>query len=288
MNIRKIVRRAIVRISPRMLLTLRFLKNFHRLPDVKSPKTFSERILWRLLYDHNDLYTKAADKVLVREYIKERIGPSADKYFPDCYGVYDSVEEIDFEKLPNQFVLKPNHASGFYHIVQNKDELNIPEVKNEMRSWMQVNWYYEHAEWQYKNIVPKIICEELLTDEIADYRYFCFRGKIAFIRVTVHSKESKTGFAVGVYDEEWNPCECHQDDDIRISVQKPAALEEMNELARSLAKEFDFVRVDLYYVAGKPFFSELTFSPNGGFYHFKPEKWETILGDMWGNHEQNN
>lgn len=272
-----VIRKALIRFSPRTFIKFRYRLNLKHYPDLDNPKTLSEKLVCRMLYDHDDLYTICADKVAVREYVKTKI-EDAETYYPQWYGVYENPDDIEFEELPNAFVLKSNHASGQVLICPNKKELDIDQTTALLKKWLKTNWYYEWGEWQYKNIKPQIICEELLENNIKDYRIFCFEGEPMFIRATIHDETAKTGYGVGVYDTKWDKFPLWQDTDNIISVEKPKHLDTMVELSKRLSEDFHFVRVDLYEVNGKVYFSELTFTPNGGIYYFKPDYWDEKLG----------
>ncbi|MCU9942847.1 glycosyl transferase, partial [Bacillus pacificus] len=152
--------------------------------DFENPKTFNEKLQWLKLHNRNPEYTTMVDKFEVRKYIADKIG---EEYLIPLIGVYDSFEEIDFEVLPNQFVLKPNHTSGNVYICKDKSKINYKELKKEINMWLKRKYYWMHREWPYKNVKPKIVCEKYMVDEsgteLKDYKMYCFNGETKIIQV---------------------------------------------------------------------------------------------------------
>lgn len=175
----------------------RYHKIVKRTLNLNNPVTYTEKLQWRKLYDNNPLYTLCADKVKVRKFIEELFNQSKLKdnilFFPHWYGIFDNPDAIDFQELPNKFVLKSNHASGQVIICKDKSELNITKTKRQLKKWINTNYYYIDAEKHYKDIKPKIICEELLDSNIIDYRLFCFEGEPYLIKVTQHNNRITGG-----------------------------------------------------------------------------------------------
>lgn len=234
--------------------------------------------MWITINYHNSLYTRCADKVEVKKYLSQKLGQhEADKLICERYAIYDSVDDIDFDKLPNSFVLKSNHASGQVILCPNKDKLNVKKVKTEMRKWLKINYYYHTGEWQYKDIKPKIICEKLLQENITDYRIFCFEGNPTYIKVTRHNENSPGGYDYAMYYTDWSKTHFKMDLNYgELNEEKPKQLDYMLDLARKLSEDFHFVRVDLYSVNEKVYFAELTFTPNTG-----REKFENYQDDLY-------
>ena len=243
--------------------------------NLENPQTFSEKIQWLKENDRNPYYVQCADKVLVRDIISKKIG---EKYLTQVYGIYNDANEIDFDLLPESFVLKTNHASGQVIVVPDKSKINVQSVKNQLNKWIHENYYYVTGEWIYKDIQPKIICEELLDEKIVDYKFYCFNGMPKFLYITTHyTGELELNFL----NLDWTKTEFQYDmfKQFKSIPPKPNNFDEMLEIAKSLSQEFTFVRVDLFSVMGKIYFSELTFYPTGGFAPFKPDKWEDIIGN---------
>ena len=279
-KLKNTIRRIMVSVAPKFYSKYHYKRIWGFYPNLKMPKRFTEKLIWRIVYDHNPLYTQLADKVAVRDWVSDRLG--GQKPFPKCYGIYNDPSEIAFDLLPDKFVLKSNHASGHVIICNDKSKLDKQNAIEVMKKWLNTNYYYEWGEWQYKNIKPRIICEELLEDDIVDYRFFCFDGKVAFCWVTIHDHNAYSGYCGQVYTEDWKKLDFEYGDyDTHKEFPKPENLKEMVEMASKLSVGFDYVRVDLYTVKQKTYFAEMTFTSNGGSYRIKPDEWDYKLGEMW-------
>lgn len=248
--------------------------------NLENPKSFNEKLQWLKLYDRNPLYTKLVDKYKVREYISEKIG---EDYLIPLLGVWDDPEEIDFDSLPNKFVLKCNHNSGLgMCICTDKSKIDIKKVKNELKRGLAQNYYLNGREWPYKNVSRKIICEKYMTDEtgknLRDYKFYCFDGKpkIVGIYQDRNSDKETTGDFFDM-NFEWV--------DLRFGMpnalnkpQKPQKFQEMIKIAEILSEGMPEVRVDLYISNNKIYFGELTFFDGGGFDKIEPLEWDYKLG----------
>ncbi|WP_278682169.1 ATP-grasp fold amidoligase family protein [Anaerococcus vaginalis] len=248
--------------------------------NLENPKSFNEKLQWLKLYDRNPLYTKLVDKYKVREYISEKIGEG---YLIPLLGVWDDPEDIDFDSLPNKFVLKCNHNSGLgMCICTDKSKIDIKKVKNELKSGLAQNYYLNGREWPYKNVSRKIICEKYMTDEtgknLRDYKFYCFDGKpkIVGIYQDRNSDKETTGDFFDM-NFEWV--------DLRFGMpnalnkpQKPQKFQEMIKIAEILSEGMPEVRVDLYISNNKIYFGELTFFDGGGFDKIEPLEWDYKLG----------
>ena len=237
--------------------------------NLENPRTFNEKLQWLKLYYHDPLMTKCADKYLVREYIKETIG---EEYLIPLIGVWDRVEDIDFDKLPNQFVLKVNWGSGQNIIVKDKSKLDIEETKNKLRYWMQPtsNHYYYSYEWCYKNIKPKIICEEYIEQmdgNLLDYKVFCFNGEPKYIQVDIDRYSNHTR---AIYDTKWNKTKkSYLDAQISYKeIPKPSNLDELLNISKRISIKFISLRTDFYIINNKIFVGELTFYHQNGICNF--------------------
>jgi len=247
--------------------------------NLENPTTFNENLQWLKLHDRKPEYTQMVDKYEVRKYIKETIGG---EYLVPLLGVYSRFEEIDFDALPNQFVLKPNHTSGDIYICQDKSSIDYVELKEEVNRWLKRNYYWVHREWPYKNIKPRIICEKYMVDEsgteLKDYKFMCFNGKVKCSFVCSNRYSSK-GLNVDFYDAEWNlmPFERLYSGSQK-ELTKPKNYVKMIELAEKVAHDKYFVRVDFYEINGQLFFGEITFYPGSGLEKFVPESYDYLLG----------
>jgi len=247
--------------------------------DLDRPKTFNEKMQWLKLYGNIAAQTRLADKYRVREFVREKIGG---KYLVPLLGVWKKPKEIDFEKLPEQFVLKANHGSGMNLIVRDKSRLDLKEVRKTLNHWLKTNFAYYFMELQYKNIEPCIIAETFLQNsdgDLPDYKVFCFDGKARYIMFLA---ERETGLKMAFYDCEWTKQNfVYSYPRYEKEVPRPANLEEMLEKAEILAQGFPHVRVDFYSLDdGSLKFGEMTFSGMAGFCHWDPPETDLLLGEM--------
>ena len=248
--------------------------------DLKNPQTFNEKLQWLKLYDRNPKYIQMVDKYEVRKYISENIG---EEYLIPLIGVYNRFEEINFEELPNQFVIKCTHDSGGVVICKNKSKFDIRKAKEKIKKSMKRNFYYSGREWPYKNIKPKIIIEQYMEDkkakELIDFKIMCFNGipKFSF----TCSERYNDGLKVTFYNLSWEKMsfERHYPSSTK-NIEKPKNYELMLELSKKLSKNIPFVRVDWYEINGKLYFGELTFYPGSGLEEFKPFSWDKKLGNL--------
>ncbi len=258
--------------------------------NLKNPVTFNEKLNWLKLYNRRPEYTMMADKYRVREYIKEKIG---EEYLVPLLGVYDKVEEIDFDDLPNQFVLKCNHDS---EVVICKDKENndfmckkgklnsIEEVKAYLEKRLGINFYKASREWPYKNIKRKIICEKFLSDgihsDIVDYKIHCFNGcpKIVYV---IDNKDGKK--FLDYFDMEYDHLPIVHEVYPNLSSEDkyipPENFDLMKKIAGQLSESLPYARVDLYNIHGGILFGEITFFPTGGFATLNPQQWNYTFGE---------
>ena len=247
-----------------------------------NPKSFNEKLQWLKIYDRRLEYTIYVDKFKVREHIAKTIGK---QYLIPLLGVWDNPDEIDFEKLPKQFVLKCNHDSGGLCICRDKSNFNIEEAKKKLRKCLSKNYYYSGRgrEWPYKNVLRKIIAEQFMVDtsessSLRDYKFMCFNGKVKCSFVC-SDRNTKEGLHVTFFDLDWNvlPFERHYPAR-KEGLPKPKCYDEMIILAEKLSKGIPFVRVDFYEINGKVYFGELTLYPGSGFEEFTPYSADEWLG----------
>ena len=251
--------------------------------NLDNPQTFNEKIQWLKLYNHDPLITKCADKYLAREYIKEKIG---EEYLIPLLGVWDKAEDINFDSLPNQFVLKVNWGWGQNIIVKDKTKLNIEEVKNKLNNWLEPlsNHYYFSFEWKYKNIPSKIICEELLQDDIFDcltvYKVFCFSGEPYLFQVILDDRTENE--RINYYDLKWNKLNLKQQfPNFNDELKKPYNINLIINISQILSKDFlPFVRIDFFEANKKLYLSEFVFYSDNGYAAFEPKDWDLKLGNM--------
>lgn len=247
--------------------------------NLKNPVGFNEKLNWLKVNDIHPEYTNLVDKVTVRDYVKEKLGE--DICFP-IYGAWERYEDIDFNALPDKFVLKCNHDSGSVKVINDKSQIDHKELSAFFKGRLKLNPYVLGREYPYKKVKPMIMAEKYMTPEgdsdINDYKFFCFNGKpeIMFI-ATERSVDCKFDF----FDMDFNHLDIvniHEQSGKEI--EKPKMFEQMKEVATKLSKGMKFVRIDLYEIEGKIYFGEYTFFHGGGFWLFKPEEWERKLGDL--------
>ena len=262
---------------------LKFVYRFRvgRKLDLHNPKTFNEKIQWLKLYDRNPAYTKMVDKALVKSYVADLIG---EQYIIPTYGVYEKFDDIDFSVLPKRFVMKCTHNSGGVVVVDNKDNIDVMQLKERFDKLLKKQFYYVGREWPYKDVKPQIIIEENIQEEaseeqISDYKLMCFNGEVKCSFVC-SNRNSKSGLCVNFYDEHWEPMpfERHYPRNL-IEIPKPSMYDEMVRLAEILSRNIPFVRVDFYQKNEKIYFGELTFYPGSGVEEFSPEIWDYKLGE---------
>lgn len=247
--------------------------------NLKNPTTFCDKQNWLKINEIHPEYTQLVDKIGVRDYIKDKIGE--DYLFP-VYGSWEHFDEIDFEALPEKFVLKCNHDSGSVKVITNKSAINKAELKNFFEARLKMNPYVLGREYPYRDVEPCIIAEKFMTpdgeDDINDYKFFCFNGKpeIMFI-ATDRSTDVKFDF----FDMNFNHLDIvNIHEQSGLDIKKPVMFEEMKELAAKLSEGMKFVRIDLYEISGKIYFGEFTFFHGGGFWPMYPRSWEKKLGDL--------
>ena len=248
--------------------------------NLKNPVEFNEKIQWLKVYYKPPILTKLVDKYAVRPYIEEKIGA---KYLNETLGVYTSYNDIDFNSLPNKFVLKGAHGSNYNLIVNDKSKLDLKHVKKLVNKWLSRNYYYRSGlEWAYKNVPPRVIAEKFMKEEgkdvLNDYKFYCCNGKPKFIQIDVGRGIDHTRC---FYDLDWKKMNIAKGKIPMFdgSLEKPKNLDEMIKLAKILSKPFPYVRVDFFSVNGNTIFGEMTFYPADGRGDFTPIKYNKIVGD---------
>lgn len=249
---------------------LQYFKYHREILHLNHPRTYSEMLMWLKVHGRLDRYHNMADKYAVREYVTEKLG--ADYVIP-LLGVWDSADEIDFDKLPDKFVLKANHGCDYNVICTDKSKLDIEDTKKKLDRWINEDFYREEREMQYKGIKPKIIAEKYLEDEsgqLRDYKFYCVEGVPKMIQYDV---DRFTDHKSELMDTDWKRLKTVQVgtfSELGPQSPKPAALPKLLEAARKLSNDFWFVRVDLYLVGDQVYFGELTFTPGDGLVTFVP------------------
>ena len=251
------------------LLNRKYEAIFGKRLNLDNPQTFNEKLQWLKLYDRNPEYTIMVDKYKVRDYIKEKIG---EEYLIPLIGVWDNPDDIDFDALPDKFVLKCNHNSGLgMCICKDKSKLNIENVKSELKKGLAQDYYLTGREWPYKNVPRKIIAEKYMTDtsdssDFTDYKFFCFNGYVDCVMVCLERSSGDTKFYF--FDRNWNLKRLNtrgKNAPDGFTISKPSQMDKMFEIAAKLSKGLPFVRIDLYQSNDHIYFGEITFFPDSGF-----------------------
>ena len=249
--------------------------------SLKDPKTFSEKLQWLKLYDRKPEYTMMVDKYRVREYVSKTIG---EEYLIPLLGMWEDPEDIDFDALPERFVLKCNHNSGQGMCVcKDKSKLNVQKVKKELKKGLRQDYYLTGREWPYKDVKRCVIAEQYMEDsgtvELRDYKFFCFNGEVKMLYIATDRqavcKETKFDF----FDMDFNHLDfTNGHPNATVVPEKPTQFQKMKELAEKLSQGIPHVRVDLYEVDGRIYFGELTFSHWSGMEAFEPMEWDHKIG----------
>jgi len=247
--------------------------------NLKKPAKFTEKLQWLKLHERSELLTLVADKYKVREYIAKEIGS---EFLIPLIGVYDKFGDINFNKLPEKFILKANHGSGWNILCTDKNKFDIKKARNKFNLWMKTNAYWSGRSWEYKNIKPRIVCEEFMSNPgevgMADYKIHCFNGTPTFIQMI--SNRSTGSPNESFYDANWKlqnftlTYPLH-----KKKLMKPAKLSKMLEIAKILSANFKYARVDLY-VNKNIFFGEITLRPASGMDNFTPKSYDEKLGSL--------
>lgn len=267
-------------ISKEMFLKLQFRRLVGYRLNLKNPKTYNEKLQWLKLYYHDKKMSQCADKAGVREYVKDK---GLGDFLNEVYGVWENVDDINFDQLPNQFVMKSTHASGQTIICKDKSTLNIEASKKQMKMWLKTNLYYFGLEWVYKDLQPRIICEALILSKDIyppkDYKFYCFNGQPKYIMVV--SERNGHNAKMDYFDLNWKPIDMRQGGDRSgIEIPKPKNLIKMIDIAEVLSKDFPHVRVDFYNENERILIGELTFFDCSGFAKFEPKKYDSTIGDF--------
>lgn len=273
-------------LSDSQFLKVSFMYYFGYPLDLSNPKSFSEKLQWLKLYDRKPHYTTMVDKYAVKQFVADIIG---ERYIIPTFGVWNAPEDIDWNSLPSQFVLKTTHGGGGNGVVicTDKNKLDKNKTIQDLRKAMKSDLYKSFREWPYKNVQKRIIAEKFISQEnslapleLLDYKFFCFNGKVKFFKVDFgrfvehHANYySPEGKLLEFGEQNFKP-------DPSYPIELPQNLKEMISLAEILSKNIAFLRVDFYNLNGNIYFGELTFYPASGFGPFTPEVWDLKIGDM--------
>lgn len=251
-------------------------------PDFDNPRSFNEKIFWMKLKYHNPLVTTCCDKFMVKKYVKETIG---EELYVPVIKSWKSAEEINFDELPDKFVLKVNWSSGYNIIVKDKSKINQDEVRKKIEFWMQPqqNSYYQAFNWGYKNMEPVVYAEEYieqLDGQVYDYKFYCCNGKAQFLFIAT-DRFNEEGVTYDFFDMDFNRLDFYYGgkSHAKYDLEKPRFFDKMVTYAEQLAKPFPFVRVDFYEIGDEIYVGEMTFYSGGGILSFDPIEWDYKLGE---------
>lgn len=267
---------------PVMGTKLLYRHAFHRSLNLKKPETLNEKILWlkHHTYKNDPLVSRCADKYAVRSYVEEM---GCGEILNELYAAWDAPEEIDWDSLPEAFVLKCNHGTGYNLICRDKGGLDVRRCEQQLREWLQHDYWRDYIEFQYRPVPKKIICERMLGDgnSLTDYKIYCFHGKPTHVLVCVGREKGRPTFYF--FDREWKFCPITGDGKKQsedFTLPKPENLERMFAYAERLSAPFPFVRADFYDVDGKVYFGELTFTPSAGLDNKRLPETDRMFGEM--------
>lgn len=267
----------------KQMIKLQYRISTGRRLNLKNPKRFNEKLQWYKLHYREQLMVKCSDKFGVRDYVNSK---GLDDLMIPLYGVYDRAEDINFDILPNKFVLKTTNGSHTNILCQDKGMLNIEQTRRKLNQWLN-DWQGKMGrEWAYYDIKPRIICEKYLekdeNNDLIDYKFFCFNGE-PFCLYVIAERFLQDGIKLGVYDTEFNKLPYYRSDirELKSHITKPKNFDRMLEIARILSEDFPHVRVDLYNIDGKIYFGELTFYNGSGYKDHLPHEFEFILGEKF-------
>lgn len=279
----KKIKRILNMLSDKTYLKIMYFYHMKKRLNFGNVTTFNEKLQWLKLHDRKEIYTTMVDKYEVKKYVADLIGG---EYVVPTYGIYESYNEIDFDVLPNQFVLKVTHYGGSrgVFIIKDKNTINYSNIENEIEKLLKENLYNYSREWPYKNVKPRIIIEKYMKnedeEELKDYKLFCFNGKPKIILVC-SERFSSSNMCETWFDEDWNLMDIIEGNHrVDKNIKPPQSFKKMKYLASQLSKNIPFVRIDFYEVNSKIYFGEMTFFPASGFEKFEPKEWDKKLGEM--------
>lgn len=264
----------------KLFLKILYRLNFRKKLNLKNPQTFSEKLQWLKLYNRQPEYTNMVDKIKAKEYVASIIG---DDYIIPTLGVWKDPEEIDFNALPERFVLKCNHNSGTgMYICKDKSKMDIERVKANLLKGLKENYYIKNREWPYKDVERRIFAETYMEDEfgeLRDYKFFCFDGEVKALFIATDRSKGEHAVRFDFFDENYNHLPfTNGHPNASVLPKKPIMFEEMKNLASKLSKGFPHVRIDFYEVGTQIYFGEMTFFHWSGMKPFVPEEWDYKFG----------
>ena len=269
-------------LSDEEYLKRRFFACMKKELNLENPSTFNEKLQWLKLHDRRPEYTSMVDKLAVKQYVTEKIGK---EYIIPTLGVWDRFADIDFDKLPRQFVLKCTHDSGGLVICKDKSKLDKKKVRKKIEKSLNRDFFYVGREWPYKNVPKRILAEKYMEDtdstDLRDYKFYCFNGNPEFLYIS-ESLSDHDKARISFVSMEWEKLHIQRNDYAAFDTlpSRPRNFDLMVKLCKILSADIPFLRVDLYEIDGKIYFGELTFFPGSGFTPLEPEEWDYKLGRL--------
>lgn len=264
------------------MIKLQYLIKTGRLPNLKSPKRYTEKLQWYKLFYRDPLMIECADKFGVRDYVKKK---GLEDILNPLYGSYQNIQDINFDELPNSFALKHTNGSGANIFIKDKNAINISELKGTLANWMTKRKSNHGREWCYSNVPSRIVIEKLIvrdqTNDLPDYKFFCFNGKVKYLYTMVDYVDNHDNGRCSFFTPDFKklPYRRSEYKEINRDIEKPERFEEMIAIAEKLSEDFPHVRVDLYNINGEIIFGELTFYNASGYTVFEPDEFDFILGN---------
>ncbi len=282
---RKIITNAISAflVSDFIYVAVKHYVRIGRWPHIKNPRTLNEYMQWLKLYGCTALHQLCADKYRVRQYVSERVGS---EYLIPLIGVFESTDEIDWDALPDRFVIKANHGSGWNVLIHDKSKADWPDLCERLNIWLKANFYNKHRERQYKNMKPVLIIEEMLIDTAGnvpdDIKVHCFDGCDGRKLIIQVARWIDGVRCLDFYDVNWNRYNfrLRKRPNFNDGMPRPKLLDEILSVAKKLSDDFEYVRVDFYEVENRLYFGELTFTQGAGFLGFYPDAADFELGSL--------
>ena len=270
----------VLKLSDEKYLKIRYYATFHKKLNLKNPQTFNEKMQWLKLYDRKEIYSTMVDKYEAKKYVAKIIG---EKHIIPTLGIYDNFDDINFDELPNKFVIKCTHDSGGLIIVRDKAKLDKKAAKKKINKSLKRNYYWNGREWPYKNVKPRIIIEKFMQFDngrgVIDYKFQTMNGKVKYCYICTDRETGNVKFTQ--FDENKKLMKINQKGyPIDPNIKLPKNYDEMFKYAEILAKDIPELRVDFYSINDKIYFGELTFFDSSGFLRFEPEDWDYKFGQM--------
>lgn len=271
-------------IPDKLMIKIQYKIKTGRAPNLNKPERYTEKLQWYKLNYRDPLMTICSDKFEVRKFVEEK---GLDSILNPLYGAYDSVDDIEFDKLPNSFAVKYTSGSGANYFVEDKSLIDISTLKKKLKSWMKKNYINYGREWAYYGVKPKIIVEKLLerdsNNDLPDYKFFCFNGKVEYLYTMINYVDDHSQGKCSFFTPDFKKLPYRRSEyaPIDTDIKKPENFEKMLNIAEQLSKDFPHVRVDLYNIRGEIVFGELTFYNAGGYSVFTPDEFDYKMGNKF-------